>query len=124
MKVTAKVELNMANIAKLQESMDKVLPKLIDALKTEVELAQVIPRDHGDLMSSSFTVVQDKTAYLCYGAVYARRLYFNPQYNFRMDKHVNARGRWLDEWIHGPRKEWITDTFMVLWKQEAGGLIT
>ena len=124
MKVTAKVELNMANIAKLQESMNKVLPKLIDALKTEVELAQVIPRDHGDLMSSSFTVVQDKTAYLCYGAVYARRLYFNPQYNFRKDKHVNARGRWLDEWIHGPGLKWVTDTFLEKWKKEAGGLIT
>jgi hypothetical protein len=123
MKVTAKVELNMANIAKLQESAEKAMPKFMDAFKTEVELAQVIPREHGDLMGSSFTVVQGKTAYLCYGAIYARRLYFNPQYNFRMDKHVNARGRWLDEWIYGPKLKWVTDTFLEKWKQEAGGLI-
>lgn len=123
MKVTSKVELNMANIVKLQESMDRVLPKLMESFKTEVENAQVIPRDHGDLMGSGFILVQGNTAFLAYGQVYARRLYFNPLYKFRVDEHVNARGKWLDEWIFGPRRDWLTNTFMTMWKEEAGGII-
>lgn len=121
--VKAKVELNYQAIAKLQESRDKVMPLLMEALKTEVENAQVIPRDHGDLIASSAAIVVKNTGYLTYNTVYARRLYFHPEYNFRKDKNMNARGRWLDEWIYGPRKEWITNTFMTLWKAQAGGVI-
>lgn len=121
--VKAKVELNYQAIAKLQESRDKVMPLLMEALKTEVENAQVIPRDHGDLMASSGAIVVKNTGYLTYNTVYARRLYFHPEYNFRKDKNMNARGRWLDDWIYGPKKDWITNTFMTMWKAQAGGVI-
>jgi hypothetical protein len=123
MDVKVKVELNAANIAKLQEAAKKAFPLVMDALKTEVELAQVIPRDTGELMESSGLQVTGTTGYLTYGSLYARKLYFHPEYNFRKDKHINAQGRWLDDWIFGSRKQWLPDTFLKFWKENSGGVI-
>lgn len=127
MKVTAKIELNTQNIAKLEAARREAMELTMEAFKTEVNNAQVIPRDHGDLMMStgvSYGIdTKGMTGYLSYNTPYARRLYYHPEYNFRTDKNTNARGRWLDEWIYGPRKQWLSDTFLQFWKAKAGGVI-
>lgn len=117
------VKLNPDVIRQLQEGARKAFPLTMEAFKSEVELAQVIPREHGDLMGSGFITYQDDKAFLSYSAIYARRLYFHPEYNFRTDRHSNARGRWLDDWIYGAKKDWLSDTFLKFWKANAGGVI-
>lgn len=127
MDIKVKVELDAANIAKLQEAAKKAMDQTMEAFGAEVMNAQVIPRDKGDLTESqvvSFAVVnKGLTAWLSYNEPYARRLYFHPEYDFRKDQHVNARGRWLDDWIYGSKKQWLPDTFLEFWKANAGGVI-
>lgn len=127
MKFDVKVTFDPAAIAKLEQAAKEAMALMMDALQTEVNNAQVVPRDHGDLMLSQSVSYNatDKgiTAYLSYNTPYARRLYFHPEYNFRLDKNSNARGKWLEDWIFGPRKDFIPDTFGKFWKQNSGGLI-
>jgi hypothetical protein len=126
-KVTTKIELNAQAIAKLESSAKEAMELTMEALKTEINNAQVVPRDHGDLTMStgvSFGITtKGMTGYISYNTPYARRLYFHPEYNFRTDKNTNARGRWLDEWVYGPRKDWLTGAFLQFWKMQAGGVI-
>ena len=128
MKVISKVELNTQAIAKLESSAKEAMELTMEAFKTEILNAQVIPRsEDGDLSKSqavSFGITtKGMTGYISYNTPYARRLYYHPEYNFRQDINVNARGRWLDEWIYGPRKDWLTGAFLQFWKSKAGGVI-
>ncbi|GAA5417923.1 hypothetical protein Pryu01_03001 [Paraliobacillus ryukyuensis] len=68
-----------------------------------------IPKDHGYLEESGITHTKIGSGQVSWQEVYARRLYYNPQYNFSKDKNPNARGLWfeeakaqnLDDWIKG-----------------------
>lgn len=126
-KFDATVKLDPVALEKLKQAARDALPMAMDAFQTEVNNAQVIPRDHGDLMASQGVsynqTTQGLVAYLSYNTPYARRLYYNPQYNFRTDKNTNARGKWLEDWINGPRKEFLPFAFGEFWKKQSGGLI-
>ena len=43
---------------------------------------------------------------------YARRLYYHPEYNFHKEENPDAKGRWLEDWMPGGRKEnFVQETF-------------
>lgn len=121
MKVTIKI--NQANIKKIQEAAIKALPDTLDAMVTEINNMQVVPKDIGSLEESVATGAENSEGYISYNTPYARRLYYHPEYNFRQDKNPNAQGRWLDPFIHGEKKKWLTDTFGENLKKHSGGVI-
>lgn len=41
---------------------------------------------------------------------YARRLYYNPQYNFSKDKNPNARGLWFESAKSDKLQMWLRET--------------
>ncbi|MDD9147827.1 minor capsid protein [Sporolactobacillus sp. CQH2019] len=55
-----------------------------------------IPFDTGNLRDSSIRASQPGTGKVVWDTPYARRLYYNPQYNFSKDQNTLARGRWFD----------------------------
>lgn len=126
-KIDVKVTIDPGAVAQLQKAAIKAMEMAMDSLQTEVNNAGVIPRDHGDLMASqSVTIIETSKgviASLGYNTPYARRLYFNPQYNFRTDKNPNARGKWLEDWITLGRKDFLPHAFATFWKAQSGGLI-
>lgn len=121
MKVT--IKLNQANVKKIQEAAIKALPDTLDAMVTEINTMQVVPKDIGSLEESVATGAENGAGYISYNTPYARRLYYHPEYNFRQDKNPSAQGRWLDPFIHGDKKAWLTDTFGKLLKKHSGGVI-
>lgn len=123
MKIKVNVILNQANIRKLEQAMVGALPLTMDAMVTEISNMQVVPKETGNLEESVSTIVVDGKGFLGYNTPYARRLYYNPQYDFRTDKNPNAQGRWLDTFIHGPKKEWLTNSYGLFLKQLSGGVI-
>lgn len=123
MKVNINVKLNQANINLVRQGMNKALPLTMESLKSEVNNMQVVPKNIGDLEESVVVGVENITGFISYNTPYARRLYYNPQYNFRTDKNPNAQGRWLDSFIHGPKKQWLSSTFGEFLKQNTGGVI-
>lgn len=123
MKVKVNVILNKANISKLEQAMEKALPLTINAMVTEINTMQVVPKEVGSLEESVATGVENGVGFISYSTPYARRLYYNPQYNFRTDKNPNAQGRWMDSFIHGPKKLWLTMSFGTFLKQQSGGVV-
>lgn len=123
MKIKVDVKLNPQAIKKLEESMVKALPLTMEALKSEVNNMQVVPKEVGTLEESAVTGAENGIGFFSYNTPYARRLYYNPQYNFRQDKNPNAQGRWLDPFIHGEKKDWLTKTYGKFLKENSGGVI-
>ena len=69
-----------------------------------------IPADTWNLRDSSLMHSDIGSGKLVWQTPYARRLYYNPQYNFSKDKNPNARGLWFEEAKSKHRKRWIKDT--------------
>lgn len=125
MGIGIKIELDTAAIAKLEAAALPAAAKTIEALKTDVIAAQVMPFDTGDMQNNqTFTVTEEDgdgvTSRLVTGAPQARRLYYHPEYNFQTVHNPNAGGEWLEPWLEGDRKEFLQDTFTELYKKEAG----
>lgn len=124
MKVKATLKLNPQAIKKIEDAARKALPLAMEAMKTEINNMQVVPKETGNLEESAVTGVgEENKGFISYNTPYARRLYYNPQFNFRTDKNQYAQGRWLDSFIHGNKKEWLAKTFGTLLKQLSGGVI-
>lgn len=95
-----------------------------EALKTEVEQAQVIPKDKGTL-EASMTVdksqVENGKVRIVMSTPYACRLYFHPEYNFRRTDNANAKGKWFEDWLAGGSKEdFAEETFASFYKKYTG----
>jgi len=123
MKIKVTVTLNEANIKKIEQAAINALPLTMMAMKTEVNNMQVVPKETGALEESAVESVAEGKGFLSYNTPYARRLYYHPEYNFRKDKNPNAQGRWLDSFIHGPKKDWLAETFGKFLKRLSGGVI-
>lgn len=122
-KIKANLKLNPKAIKKIVDAAIKALPLTMEAMKTEVNNMQVVPKETGNLEESAVTGAENIRAFISYNTPYARRLYYNPQFNFRTDKNPNAQGRWLDSFIYGPKKMWLTQTYGEFLKQLSGGVI-
>lgn len=54
------------------------------------------PMDTGDLKRSGITHSKFEDGLIIWKTPYARRLFYNPQYNFSKDSNPNARGLWAE----------------------------
>jgi hypothetical protein len=122
-KVKGKLKLNPQAIKKIEDAAVKALPLTMEAMKTEVNNMQVVPKETGNLEESAATGAEGNRGFISYNTPYARRLYYNPQYNFRQDKNPNAQGRWMDSFIYGPKKDWLAKAYGELLKRLSGGVI-
>lgn len=121
MAVRYQLKLNNSKIQKIEKAKKKALFETMDALKTDVIQAQVMPFDTGTMQNSSYvTASQDGTsASLMIRTPYAARLYYHPEYNFQKTNNPNAQGLWLEDYISGSKKEFCQENFMKFFKQEA-----
>jgi Minor capsid protein len=55
-----------------------------------------IPKQEGYLEASSLTHSRIGEGHIEWNTPYARRLYYNPQYNFSKDVNPNAQGLWFE----------------------------
>lgn len=54
------------------------------------------PEDTTELIRSGVRFSEPGTGHIGWDTPYARRLYYNPQYNFSKDVNVNAQGLWFE----------------------------
>ncbi|MBR3786015.1 MAG: hypothetical protein IKJ77_06400 [Firmicutes bacterium] len=125
MQVTSKVVINQQKINELLEAAETALGLTAELLHTEVQQAQVVPRDTGNLQNEAFFVDTSQcnagVATLVHAAPYARRLYFHPEYNFQTHKNPNAKGEWFEDWLPGGSKEnFCSDAFAESYRRNAG----
>lgn len=125
MKVSSTVKMNFGRIRQLTQAQVTALEQTAEALHTEVEQAQVFPRDTGNLQNEStfvdYTDIQTGRAVLVSSTPYARRLYFHPEYHFDKGENPHAKGRWYEDWLPGGKhKDFCQKTFAELYKRLAG----
>ncbi|MGH0448495.1 minor capsid protein [Bacillus mycoides] len=56
-----------------------------------------IPKDTGELERSSIRFSRPGEGHIEWSTPYARRLYWNPQYNFSKQPNPNSSGLWFEE---------------------------
>lgn len=122
--VTSKVKINAPKIKQLDRASITALEKTLSALHTEVVKAQVMPFDTGNMQNAStfedYSNSRSGKVSLNTSTLYARRMYFHPEYNFQTKENANARGEWYEPWISGKEKDFCTKAFSQFYKKEAG----
>jgi len=124
MKINVKVELNQANINRLVKAIDPSVKEAVDIINDNIVQAQVVPKSTGELERDAFVNKAEKCIYqVVYTFPYSRRLYWNPQFNFRQDMNPNAQGMWLHPWIDGDHEDEFKNAFAYRLKENCKGLI-
>lgn len=120
-KLKVKVKMNDGVIMRLKKSQKLAAVKTMEELKRDIEKAEVVPRDVGTLEESVVikTGLLD-TVKIIYNEPYARRLYYHPEYNFSTEENANAKGEWLEDYIDGKKRDYVTDTYKKIYKQLTG----
>lgn len=134
--VKSTVKLNMPVLKRLTAAAQVSLAQTAEAIRTDVKQSQVMPRDTGTLQNeSTFVYTQDIAngkVQIISSTPYARRLYYHPEYNFhqtpwtdesgkRHEGNANAKGRWLDDYVKGGRKQdFAKNAFEKFYKKNAG----
>lgn len=121
MKVKLKVKLNQAKVRQLDEIGKTALGETGEQLRADLYNEQVMPRDTGALQNEGTYVDRSKIneciVSIVHNTPYARRLYFNPQFNFRKDKNPNAQGKWWELWRTGAKRDFCKQTYGLVYRQ-------
>lgn len=125
-KVSTKIELNTKVIEQLEGTAKSIaLEKTANWVLSEIVISGKVPKLTGELERSGFVkVVSDELVQIVFDTPYARRWYFNTEgATFRKEYNANAQDHWMDDFIHGDRKQEILDKFGEFYKEALGGLI-
>lgn len=68
------------------------------------------PEDEQYLQKSALASSDIGNGRIVWNTPYARRLYYNPQYNFSKDKNPNAGGLWFERAKSNKRDSWLRQT--------------
>lgn len=126
MKIKVNIKLDNQKIAKLEEAYLKALELTAEAILSDIRTSAVVPKDTGELERSGFVDLSDiknVIARIVFDTPYARRLYWHPEYNFRTDKNPNAKGKWMEDYLSGEKKQFVIDTYSKFLKMLGKGLI-
>jgi len=112
------------NSSALQQVMTKARKALAHTAQVvcdDVITSGTMPYKSGHLQNNATTVdlsgLNQNTAAIVSNTPYARRKYYNQQFNFNTNVNSNAGARWFDTYTTGEKREKIRDVFI----REFGG---
>ena len=118
--MNVKVSLNHKNIAYVKKIAIQSLVETADSIKSDLQQSQTMPFDSGNLQNRSTFIDDTKKnigkVYIVSDTLYARRLYFHPEYNFYTGHNSKAGGEWFDPYINGNKKNFAQKTFARIMK--------
>ena len=121
------VKMNLGALRTVSASQAQALAMTAQQMLNETRNDAVIPFDTGALQNEGTHVDDSKITKGIVSIVsdtpYARRLYFNPQYNFNSSKNVNARGEWWEEWLTGDKRTRPMKLFKQFYTKCVGGIV-
>ena len=127
MKSKVTIKLDRAKINTIVNAKNKALEETTENILSDIKTSAVVPKgDTGELERSGFvdlSRLNDGITSINFDTPYARRLYWHPEYNFRQDKNINAQGKWMQSYVDGDNKEFVTDTYKYFLKMFSKGLI-
>ncbi|MFC0271126.1 minor capsid protein [Metabacillus herbersteinensis] len=104
-RINVKVELKMQSVLKKAKDAKEAAQAMLD-FQVLKDSNNYIPFRENYLAKSGIFHSLIGQGHIEWNTPYARRLYYNPQYNFSKDKNPNAQGLWFEaaKALHG--KEW------------------
>lgn len=144
--VSSKVTLYRSQISRLNGAMLRALAQTAEAVRTDVVQRQVMPfgedeyttevkangnevhrlKHQGGTLQNHATFIDISGQAIGHVSIvsatpYARRLYYHPEYHFNTSENPHAKGRWLDDYLPGGKKQdFVHKKFEQLVKREAG----
>ena len=123
--VNSVVKLNLPKIQQITGAQINALEQTADLLRTEVDQAQVFPRDTGHLQDESTFLDKSESKLgkvsIISSTPYARRLYFHPEYHFQTGENPNARGKWYTDWLPGGKEaDFAAKAFKEIYRRLTG----
>ena len=95
MSLKMEMDIDLSDVTRqLKNGCTQILP--VTSQQVAKDSNYFIPKDTGALESSVFSASDWKSGEVIWSTPYARRLYWNPQYNFSTDVNPNARGLWFE----------------------------
>lgn len=104
------IKMNVSvDLSNMKPNLQKQMKRMQVALDTQVlkDSNYYAPQTDGALITSSLIASQIGSGILMWDMPYARRLYYNPQYNFSTDRNPNARGLWFEAAKAERISEWV-----------------
>lgn len=127
MNVTAKVQLNTANIKTLIEATKKAQEDTTYDIADDVNASKTVPYRTGDLEFTGDTDCSDIDSghtEVTFNTPYARRIYFNPDnWHIHQTYNSNAQSMWMQTYIDGEKMNLPTESFKEAFKKYSGGVI-
>lgn len=115
--------MNKTALGRLSTAQKQALEMTTEAVKSDITLSGVVPKQTGELERSAFVdtsqLSKGKTA-IRYDTPYARRLYWHPEHNFRTDKNAEAQGKWMQSYVDGPKRNFAQKAFKKIYKMLTG----
>ena len=114
MAISRQVTINNAGIDAVFNKLRVAVEKTAEQTVTDLKNSATIPFDVGTLQLNTYwerNAAANNTVLLVSNTPYARRLYFHPEYNFRVTNNANAGAEWFEPYITGDKKDFIQDTF-------------
>lgn len=122
-KVRSRVKLNRQRINEIDKAAKISLEQTAEAVRTELISKQYMPFDNGTLQNENTFVdssnINKGVVSLVSSTVYARRLYFHPEFDFQAI-NSNSQAYWFEPFISGEEKEFINNAFKKLFKKNGG----
>lgn len=118
MKVEVKWDPNF--IKNLEKAVKDSAVETLKAVHSDLKESKTMPFDKGIMQNNQTHVKLDNVdlsgdGKICIAlttdAIQARRLYYNPEYNFQRGKNKNAGAAWLEPYISGDKKDFVRDEF-------------
>lgn len=118
MKVEVKWDTNF--IKNLEKAVKDSAVETLEAVHYDLKESKTMPFDNGIMQNNQTHVKLDNVdlsgdGKICIAlttdAIQARRLYYNPEYNFQQGKNKNAGAAWLEPYISGDKKDFVRDEF-------------
>lgn len=92
------LERHRASVRKAQHDLDQQVIK---------DSNYYIPRDRGELMRSALRASTVGEGLVRWATPYARKLYYNPDFNFSTDVNPNAGGLWFETAKAAKLQVWV-----------------
>lgn len=116
-----KIKINLPQIKQIDRNAKTALEQTAEALHDEIENAQIIPKDTGNLQDEStfvdYSEINQGKVKIVSSTPYARRLYYHPEYNFSTKENQNAQGKWFEPWISGEHKDFAEKVFKMFYRR-------
>lgn len=124
---SVKVVMKSRATSQLKSGVQVALKKTAYKMLADKKRQQEIPLASGDLQrvftQVDVSLLKKGQVLIVSKGPYAKRLYFNPQFNFNQNKNSHAKGEWWEDYVTGKNASKAQQIFTVYYRRAIGDFL-